>query len=61
MVSTNIAEMVVTDRIIESIRSFAQLKVLAARNIGNAATQGDVLNIMKREIAMVLSENFAWL
>ena len=60
MVNANMPETVVPDRIMESSRSLLQLKVLAARNIGNAAIQGDELNMTKREIAMVLSENFAW-
>lgn len=58
MVSTNMPETVVDERMIESNRSVLQLKVLAARNRGNAATQGDELNITNNEMAMVLSENF---
>ncbi len=54
-------ETVVTERIIESNTSLPQLKVLAARNRGNAATQGEKLNMANNEMAMVLSENFEWL
>ncbi|KXK32113.1 MAG: hypothetical protein UZ01_00654 [Candidatus Brocadia sinica] len=54
-------ETVVADRMIESNTSVLQLKVLAARKRGNAATQGEELNMANNEMAMVLSENFEWL
>lgn len=54
-------ETVVTDKTMESSKSVFQLNVLAAKNMGNTATQGEQLNIMNSEKMMALSENFEWL
>ncbi len=54
-------ETVVADKVIESNTNVLQFKVPAARNIGNAATQGEELNMANNEIIMVLSVNFEWL
>jgi len=51
-------ETVVMDRITESRKSEPQLMVLAARNMGKTATQGEQLNIMNSEMTMALSEIF---
>ena len=51
-------ETVVMDRITESRKSEPQLIVLAARNMGKTATQGEQLSIMNSEMMIALSENF---
>ena len=51
-------ETVVMDRITESRKREPQLIVLAARNMGKTATQGEQLSIMNSEMTIALSENF---
>ena len=58
IVSPTMLETVVVDRITESRKSEPQLIVLAARNMGKTATQGEQLSIMNSEMTIALSENF---
>jgi len=58
IVSPTMLETVVMDRITESRKSEPQLIVLAARNMGKTATQGEQLSIMNSEMTIALSENF---